>query len=126
MATKLVMLYLLLAAALSGCAGRPPQPIAAVQPQDAMLNCSAIQAELASNYQRAVTLNGEQHAKQTQNIVAGTVGLLLFWPALFAMDLQGAADQDAASVQSRQAYLGGLQAQRCQPQYQYAGGRGYL
>jgi hypothetical protein len=104
---------------LSGCAGRTANPVAAVQPQDMMTNCAAIQAEQASNYSQAVYLNGEAQATQNQNVVAGTVGLLLFWPALFAMDFKNAAGQESAAIQGRQAYLSALAAQRCSI---YAGG----
>lgn len=121
---KLITVMLISASLLTGCAGRDPQPIAAVQPQDMMHNCTSVQAELAANYQRGISLNQEEANKTTQNVVAGTVGLLLFWPALFAMDLKNAAGQEQASLQGRQAYLTSLQAQRCQNPvpYQYIAG----
>ena len=48
------------AAILSACAGRAPQPVATVQPQDQMLNCTAIFAEIQSNNNRIQELGREQ------------------------------------------------------------------
>jgi hypothetical protein len=39
------------AAALGACMGRAPQPVAVVQPQDQMMDCTAIYAEVAANNQ---------------------------------------------------------------------------
>ena len=42
----------------------------------------------------------------------GAVALVLFWPALFAMDFKDAAGKDRAQVEVRQAYLQSLYAQK--------------
>jgi hypothetical protein len=103
-----------LGVALSACAGRDPQPIATVQPQDATSDCAMINAEIQANNKRAETLASEHDAKIAQNVVAGVVGVVV-WPVLFAMDAKGAAATDAAALQARQEYLANLAAIRCVP-----------
>jgi hypothetical protein len=39
----------LLLAAVTGCAGRAPQPVAVVQPQDRYADCAAIFAQVRAN-----------------------------------------------------------------------------
>jgi hypothetical protein len=103
-----------LAFALSACAGRPPTQVAAiVQPFDNQKDCMALQAEISGNTQREAQLSSEEGDKRVQNIVAGTVGAVLFWPALFAMDFQDAAGTENTALKSRQTYLAALAAQRC-------------
>jgi hypothetical protein len=98
--------------ALAACAGRDPQPIATVQPQDANSDCAMINAEIQANNKRAEALASEHDAKIAQNVVAGVVGVVV-WPVLFAMDAKGAAATDAAALQARQEYLANLAAIRC-------------
>jgi len=102
--------------ALSACAGRDPQPIATVQPQDAFSDCTMIRAEIEGNNQKAKQLADEQGLKVAQNVGAGLIGLVI-WPVWFGMDLKGAAAQDVAALQARQEYLTQLAAERCRPGY---------
>jgi hypothetical protein len=110
---KLILATTALAIAVAGCAGRDPIPVAVVQPFDNQKDCTALMAEANANNQRLTDLAGEQGGKVTQNVVAGVVGAVLFWPALFAMDFKGAASTEAAALQSRQQYLATLAGQRC-------------
>jgi len=96
---------------LGACAGRAPQQIAVVQPQDSSLDCTAIIAETTSNNQRITALATESSNKVAQNVAAGVAGLLI-WPLWFAMDFQGAASKDTAALQSRQQYLATLAGQK--------------
>jgi hypothetical protein len=105
--------------ALAACAGRDPQPVATVQPQDANSDCAMINAEIQANNKRAEALASEHDAKVAQNVVAGVVGVVV-WPVLFAMDAKGAAATDAAALQARQEYLANLAAIRCAPAPQSA------
>jgi hypothetical protein len=84
-----------------------------VQPFDLQKDCPALSAEIAGNTRRIDQLAVEQGDKRTQNIVAGTVGAILFWPALFAMDFQDAVGTESNALQARQQYLATLTAQRC-------------
>ena len=98
--------------AVAACAGRDPQPIATVQPQDASSDCAMINAEIQGNNKRAESLAAEQNGKVAQNVAAGVVGVVI-WPMWFAMDTKGAAGTEAAALQARQEYLASLAAQRC-------------
>jgi hypothetical protein len=102
--------------ALAACAGRDPQPIATVQPQDAFSDCTMIRAEIEGNNQKAKQLADEQGLKVAQNVGAGIVGLVI-WPVWFGMDFKGAAGQEVAALQARQEYLTQLATERCRPGY---------
>ncbi|HEY1441382.1 MAG TPA: hypothetical protein VGF65_11200 [Mycobacterium sp.] len=114
----------LLAATLtiSACAGRPPQQIAVVQPMDAAKDCAALTAEIAGNSTREADLSKEEDGKRGQNVAAGVVGAVLFWPALFLMDFQDGAGKDRHALESRDQYLAALSAQRCTQQPLVASG----
>lgn len=101
-----------LALVLAACAGRDPQPIATVQPEDATSDCAMISAEIQANNIKIKELADEQGIKVAQNVAAGVVGLVI-WPVWFGMDFKGAAAKDLAALQSRQEYLTQLAAQRC-------------
>lgn len=99
------------AAGLGGCAGRAPQPVAVVQPQDRFSDCVAIEAEVQANNQKLQQLGSEEGAKVAQNVAAGVAGLFI-WPLWFAMDFQGAAGTEETALQSRQQYLATLAGQK--------------
>ena len=91
-------------AALGGCAGRAPAPVAVVQPTDRYMDCTAILAEVSANNERVKQLASDKGLKTTQNVAAGVAGL--FIPVLwFGMDFQGTADTEITALQSRQQYL---------------------
>ena len=100
--------------AVANCAGRDPQPIATVQPQDRYSDCAMIMAEIEANNIKVKELANEQGWKVAQNVVTG-VGGLVIWPLWFGMDWKGAANKDAASLQARQQYLTTLATERCKP-----------
>jgi hypothetical protein len=112
------MLYkrLLFAAALlsglSACAGRDPNPVALVQPQDAIGSCPMLLAESQGNAIRLAALSAESSNTTAGNVALGVVGAVVFWPALFAMDFKNAADKEAAALNGRQQYLAALLVQR--------------
>jgi hypothetical protein len=100
-----------LVAALGACAGRPPQPVALIQPTDRQMDCPAIAAEAQANNVKVQGLASEEGGKVAQNVAAGVAGLFI-WPLLFAMDFQGSADKEATALQSRQQYLTIMAEQR--------------
>ncbi len=104
-------LAVLAALALVSCAGRAPQPVAVVQPQDRYMDCTAIQAEILANNKTVQGLGSEEGAKVAQNVAAGVAGLFI-WPLWFAMDFQGAASKEEVALQSRQEYLATLAVQK--------------
>jgi hypothetical protein len=97
---------------VSACAGRAPAPIQTVQMKDAMMDCTAINAEIAANTTHQAELGSEKGGKVAQNVAAGVVGL--FIPVLwFGMDFQGAADTESRALEARDQYLSTLALQRC-------------
>jgi hypothetical protein len=102
--------------ALSACAGRDPQPIASVQPQDAYSDCTIIRAEIEANNAKAAQIANEQGGKVAQNVAAGVVGIVI-WPVWFGMDFKDAAGKEAAALQARQQFLTTLATERCAPGY---------
>jgi hypothetical protein len=109
---RAVVLALVVAVALGACAGRAPQPVAVVQPQDRYSDCAAITAEIEANNQKVKELAAEEGLKVGQNVAAGVAGLVV-WPLLFAMDFQDSASKEVAALQARQQYLASLAPQRC-------------
>jgi hypothetical protein len=107
-----VVITLAFGALCAACAGRDPQPIATVQPQDTYASCVQITAEIQANNIKVQELADEQGLKVGQNVAAGVAGLVV-WPLLFAMDFKGAASKEVAALQARQQYLTTLAAERC-------------
>lgn len=102
------------AALCAACAGRDPQPVATVQPTDAMATCAMIVAEIEANNIKVRELAGEEGGKVAQNVVAGVAGV--FIPVLwFGMDFKGAASKEVTALQARQQYLTTLATERCAP-----------
>ena len=96
---------------LGSCMGRTPDPVAVVQPQDQMMDCTAIYAEVAYNNQKVEQLAKDQGWKTAQNVAAGVAGFVV--PVLwFGMDWQGTAGKEAQALQARQQYLGALAIQK--------------
>ena len=99
------------AVVLGACMGRTPQPVAVVQPQDQMMDCTAIYAEVAANNQKVQQLAKDEGWKTAQNVAAGVAGFVV--PVLwFGMDWQGTAGKEAQALQARQQYLGALAVQK--------------
>ena len=100
-----------LATALAGCAGRSPEPVAMMQPQDQQMDCAAISMEVQANNAKVQKLASDQGLKTSQNVAAGVAGV--FVPILwFGMDFQDTADKETVALQNRQQYLGSMAAQR--------------
>jgi hypothetical protein len=93
------------ALAVTGCAGREAHPVAIMQDYDKELTCNQIRAEIKSNEQKAQQLAGEGESARTANVVVGTVGVLLFWPALFALNLSDAERQEMTALSERNTHL---------------------
>jgi hypothetical protein len=56
--------------------GRTPHPVAVVQPQDQMMDCTAIYAEVAYN-KKVEQLGRDEGWKVAQNVAAGVAGLVV-------------------------------------------------
>lgn len=109
---KRIAIVAALAACVSACAGRDPNPVATVQMQDQTASCTQITAEIQANNIKMKELADEQGAKVAQNVITGVGGILI--PVLwFGMDWKGAANKDAAALQARQQYLTTLATEKC-------------
>jgi hypothetical protein len=75
---------------------------------DNNLSCEQIQAEIASNEAKARQLIDEDNSNRNANIAIGTVGVLLFWPALFALDLSDAERVEANALHERNTHLASM------------------
>lgn len=103
------------AALLCGCAGRDPVPVSAYLPNDAALSCSQIESEIVGNNASLKVRVTEDADAEKRNIAAAATAILLFWPAVFAMDLSGAASTEAQALEGRNRTLTGLaSAKQCQ------------
>src|SRR5262249_4909385 len=61
-----------------------------------------------ANETKAQQLAGEGESARTANVVVGTVGVLLFWPALFALNLSDAERQEMTALSERNTHLATL------------------
>jgi len=72
---------------LAGCVGnKPANPVLAYQYGDEKQSCSALRAQISDAEARMAELEIKAD-KSGANTGAVAVGLVLFWPALFFMDL---------------------------------------
>jgi len=115
MATKTLIAATVAALSLSACAGRAPAPVQTVQLKDQMMDCTAVQAEIAANTTKQGDLGGEKGAKAVQNFAAGFLGVF-FLPMFFLADFQDAAGTEIKALDSRDQYLSTLALQRCKQQ----------
>jgi len=102
---KTLLVTTILALALSGCAGREAHPVATVQYGDDQLSCLMIQGEIAGNMAQAQNLQSQAAAHNATNAGVAVVGALLFWPALFALDLTDYEKVEASALMQRDAHL---------------------
>lgn len=81
----------LVAASLVGCATSPDNISAAyVSPiQYQSYSCPQLREEATRVSSRAIQVSGAQSSKATTDAVAMTVGVIVFWPALFLLKGDG-------------------------------------
>ena len=98
---KIVILSSLVVLVIGGCAGREARPVSSYRPGDDSLNCAAIDSELCQIKTTVVPLYDEAGDKTGWNVGWGLVGALVFWPALFALDLSDAEKEEIRAYQVR-------------------------
>lgn len=86
---------------VSGCAGRDANPVQTIQEGDAKLSCAELRQEIDISSQSMSRLIGDQKEVQGKNTAAVVVGAVVFFPALFFMNLKGAAKEEAKALQDR-------------------------
>lgn len=90
---------------LAACAGREAHPVALVQPQDDTESCTSIGEEVASDQAKIVNLGKQRADHNANNAVVGAIGLVLFAPALFALDTTDYERQEMTAFQERDTHL---------------------
>ncbi|MEO9899976.1 hypothetical protein [Nisaea sp.] len=96
---------LCLALSLSACAGREAVTVAEFTRQDDQLTCSELDREIGRNNDAMRSRVVEGHDRQGRNFMVGAVGILLFWPALAALDLKDAPGKELAALEIRNKAL---------------------
>lgn len=96
---------LCLALSLSACAGREAVTVAEFTRQDDQLTCSELDREIGRNNDAMRSRVVEGHDRQGRNIMIGAVGILLFWPALAALDLKDAPGKELEALDVRNKAL---------------------
>jgi|SRR6185312_15725435 len=101
---------------ISACATQPDQ-IHAEYVSPTMYqswNCDQIRDELARVTSRVQEVTGQQKRKATNDAVAMTVGLVIFWPALFVLALGQDQKDELARLKGEYDALNQVQvANRC-------------
>ncbi len=100
MSIKTTVAAALAVAFLAGCA-TPPKDIAAAYVSTNLyqnLPCSQLRDEAEAVSARMAQAYGVQESKRGKDAAMTTVGMVLFWPALFFMEGDGAAAADVARL----------------------------
>jgi hypothetical protein len=100
-----------MALVLSACAQRPDQIAADYVPPSryAAASCADIRDDTNTAVLRLNELSGAQDAKATSDAVLTGVGLILFWPALFATSGTLGADDHAGEIAALKGEVSALQ-----------------
>lgn len=90
------------------CAGAfkgPALTIPESSPLDQSKTCAEVESELRKIKEDVDLRTKAVETKQGSNIALGVIGLFIFWPALFAMDLSETEQNELRDWQKRHKYL---------------------
>jgi hypothetical protein len=92
-----------LAVLLAGCASRSADvaPSYVSPPQYQGYDCYQLVAEAQRLSARAAMLAGVQDQKRTSDMVVTTVGVIIFWPVLFAVSGDDATTAELANLKGQ-------------------------
>ena len=85
----------------AGCAGRKPNPVQQYQYGDNQKSCEHLQCEISDLQGQLTCKIGECDSTQGKNVALGVTGAILFWPALFFMDLSDADQIELDALRNR-------------------------
>jgi len=88
-----------------GCMGHAPNPVQTYQYGDEQKSCQFLRNEVSDIECQIDKKYQEKKTKTTSNVLLGVTGAVLFWPALFFMDLKGAEKVEIDSLESRRKAL---------------------
>ncbi len=97
---------------LSGCAGRQANPVAAYQYGDEQKSCPFLRAEIAEVQNDITRKLKACNNTRGKNVALGVAGAILFWPALFFMDLSDADQIELEALRKRYNALVRLSASK--------------
>lgn len=110
------ILRLVILIGIAACAARTSNPVAISQPGDTDLTCQQLAEKRKSNRTKAIALAGADRDVESGNVAAGVVSAVIFWPAMFAMDLSNAEQIELRALQDRDRRLADLEKKRgCRP-----------
>lgn len=99
------VLSLVLCLVLAGCAGRTPQPVSENQAGDEQKECALIKNEVTDCQGRISALTQKSANTQGANVALAVTGAILFFPALFFMDLSDADKVELEALRKRHNVL---------------------
>ena len=106
----------LCAVLIAGCAGREANRVSVVQDGDFNRDCSSLHLEANSNDSQIKALITEHAKKSNNNAALTVVSVIIFLPALFALDLKGAAKAEYEALLQRTTHLSNIaKNQGCEP-----------
>lgn len=86
---------------LTSCAGHTPNPVSDYQYGDEKRTCEHLRAELSEIQNNIATKASAVSGTSTRNVIFGATGIILFWPALFLMDVSGADKVELEALKKR-------------------------
>lgn len=93
---------------MTGCGGRQAYPVQVSQVGDNRLSCNQLESEIGRIYYEIQNKSGQTSKGDNKDMVLAGVGLLVFWPALFFMDLSNADKTELGALQSRHNHLNSI------------------
>ena len=88
-----------------GCGGRAAYPVQISQAGDYALQCNQLEAEMNRIRHEVQLKTGQKTTGDLADTALFAAGLVIFWPALFFMDLKNADKVELEALQSRYAHL---------------------
>ena len=90
---------------VAACGHKPSNPVAISQPGDTALTCQQIESQMTANRHAANTLAGLDSDREATNTAAMVASAVVFWPAVFAIDLSNTEQIEMRALQDRNQNL---------------------
>ena len=100
-----VFILLILISFIFACAGRQPNPVTTYQYGDEKKPCPHLRAEISQIDTDILMKMHEGSGRRSKNTAWGVVGAVVFWPALFALDLSKADVVELDALRKRRNNL---------------------
>jgi len=90
---------------VSGCAGRQANPVQVSQFNDSQMSCNHLKAEISRIRYEIQNKTGQKAEGDLKDTALFAAGMVVFWPALFFMDLKNADKVELEALRNRYNYL---------------------